>query len=313
MNVLILGANGMVGKSVYQILNRHTKYHLLTPTRQELDLQDKQALDYYFKYKGPVDAVIVAAGKVGGILANANNPIEFFNENMLIASNCINLSAKHGIKKLIYLGSSCIYPREAAQPIKEEALLSGPLEKTNEAYALAKICGVKLCEYYHKLGLDYTALMPCNLYGPNDNYNTLNSHVLPALIKRFDEAAKLKDKNAVVTLWGSGEPRREFMYVDDLAHACELLLNNKPEHSIYNVGYGSDISIKDLASLISFTIGFSGTINFDTSKPDGTLRKLMDSSRIRNIGWIPKIPLEYGLEQTYQHYLFELLSGKIKE
>ncbi len=313
MTVLLLGANGMVGKAIHRLLKKETKYHVLAPTRQELDLCDAQAVDYYFRYKGPIQAVIVAAGKVGGILANANNPIEFFTDNMAIANNCINTAAKYNVPKLIYLGSSCIYPKGFDHPISEDELLTGPLEKTNEAYALAKICGVKLCEYYRKAkGLEYLALMPCNLYGPGDNYNLETSHVLPALIRKFFEASQYIRKEDTVTLWGTGAPRREFLHVDDLAAACKLMLDIYTRDSIYNVGYGSDISIKHLARLIAATVGFKGTINFDSSKPDGTMRKLMDSSRIFYFGWNPKIKLEEGIEQTYQHYLFELGSGNIR-
>lgn len=313
MTVLLLGANGMVGKAIHRLLNKETKYHLLAPTRQELDLCDAQAVDYYFKYKGPIQAVIVAAGKVGGILANANNPVQFFTDNMAIANNCINTAAKYNVPKLIYFGSSCIYPKGLEHPISENELLSGPLEKTNEAYALAKICGVKLCEYYRKTkNLEYTAVMPCNLYGPGDNYNLETSHVLPALIRRFFEASQYIRKEDAVTLWGTGAPKREFLHVDDLAEACKLLMNITTCEYIYNVGYGSDISIKDLATLIASTVGFKGAINFDSSKPDGTMRKIMDSRRMKYIGWRPKIKLEEGIEQTYQSYLFELASGDIR-
>lgn len=313
MTVLLLGANGMVGKAIHRLLNKETKYHLLAPTRQELDLCDAQAVDYYFKYKGPIQAVIVAAGKVGGILANANNPVQFFTDNMAIANNCINTAAKYNVPKLIYFGSSCIYPKGLEHPISENELLSGPLEKTNEAYALAKICGVKLCEYYRKTkNLEYTAVMPCNLYGPGDNYNLETSHVLPALIRRFFEASQYIRKEDAVTLWGTGAPKREFLHVDDLAEACKLLMNITTCAYIYNVGYGSDISIKDLATLIASTVGFKGAINFDSSKPDGTMRKIMDSRRMKYIGWSPKIKLEEGIEQTYQSYLFELASGDIR-
>ena len=313
MTVLLLGANGMVGKAIHRLFNKETKYHLLAPTRQELDLCDAQAVDYYFKYKGPIQAVIVAAGKVGGILANANNPVEFFTDNMAIANNCINTAAKYNVPKLIYFGSSCIYPKGLEHPISENELLSGPLEKTNEAYALAKICGVKLCEYYRKTkNLEYTAVMPCNLYGPGDNYNLETSHVLPALIRRFFEASQYIRKEDAVTLWGTGAPKREFLHVDDLAEACKLLMNITTCEYIYNVGYGSDISIKDLATLIASTVGFKGAINFDSSKPDGTMRKIMDSRRMKYIGWRPKIKLEEGIEQTYQSYLFELASGDIR-
>lgn len=313
MTVLLLGANGMVGKAIHRLLASETKYHVLAPTRQELDLCDAQAVDYYFKYKWPIQSVIVAAGKVGGILANANNPVEFFTDNMAIANNCINTAAKYNVPKLIYLGSSCIYPKGFDHPISEEELLTGPLEKTNEAYALAKICGVKLCEYYRKTkGLEYLALMPCNLYGPGDNYNLETSHVLPALIRKFFEASQYIRKEDAVTLWGTGAPMREFLHVDDLAVACKLTLDIYTRDSIYNVGYGSDISIKALANLIAATVGFKGVINFDSSKPDGTMRKIMDSSRMRYIGWNPKIKLEEGIEQTYQSYLSELSAGIIK-
>lgn len=308
MNILILGAYGMVGRAIHRLLLIEGKHKLLAPPRAELDLCNPTAVDYYFRYKGPIDAVIVAAGKVGGILANANNPVEFFTENMAIANNCINTAAKYKVPKLIYFGSSCIYPRECPQPIMEEHLLTSPLEKTNEAYALAKIGGVKLCEYFRKTrNLEYTALMPCNLYGPFDNYNLENSHVIPALIRKF-YSAKTSTKDKTVTLWGSGTPRREFMHVDDVAKACHLILNTTTQHSLYNAGYGSDVSIKELAGLIAKAADFDGEVVFDTSKPDGTMRKLMSSARLNDLGWKAEISLEEGIESTYQDYMAELSS-----
>lgn len=308
MKVLVLGAGGMVGSAVCRNLLRDSTYDLLMPTSRDLDLRDLQAVDLYFAHNKNIDAVIITAGKVGGILANASNPLDFFNINMAIASNSINTAAKYGVKKLIYLGSSCIYPREAPQPIKEEYLLTGSLEKTNEAYALAKICGVKLCEYYRqRQGLDYVALMPCNLYGPGDNYHPENSHVIPALLRKFHSAA------TEVTVWGSGKPRREFLHVADLADACSLMLRTTAEHYIYNVGYGSDVSISDLVNIVVNVTGFKGSVHYVSDKPDGTMLKLMDSNRIRSLGWLPRIALEKGLVMAYNSYLEELKSGTFRE
>jgi len=299
MKVLVLGGTGMVGSSVCRLLgSKPDKYEIVAPSRRELDLTDKAAVYEFFKNNRGIDAVIVAAALVGGIGANSSNNLGFLNFNLEITQNSINAASFSGIKKLIYLGSSCIYPKEAEQPIKEEALLTGPLESTNEGYALAKICGVQMCKYYSQMNVDYTALMPCNLYGPGDNYDLHTSHVFPALIRRFSEAGNSPE----LTIWGTGRPRREFLHVDDVAAACELMLNTKPKHHIYNVGYGSDITIEELAYKLKELSGYKGKIKFDTGKPDGTMRKLMDSSRMHSLGWQPKITLDDGLRMTYKDY-----------
>lgn len=305
MSILVLGSRGMVGKAICRLLRKNS-YSFLSPTRDELDLCNKKEVDYYFRYHPEIESVIVAAGRVGGIMANSNDPVSFFNDNTAIAVNSIMAADKYGINKLIYLGSSCIYPKDAPQPIKEEHLLSGPLEPTNEAYALAKIGGVKLCDFIRRTkNRQYTALMPCNLYGPGDNYNTVNSHVMPALIRKVHEAFMLRSQDNIV-VWGSGKPLREFLHVDDLARACEIVLNNDVSEYIYNVGYGEDISIYDLANLIKNVVGFEGGIVFDKTKPDGVAKKLMDSEKIRKLGWYPKINLCVGVTSTYEIYRKEI-------
>lgn len=311
MRILVLGASGMVGNAICTVLNSQHKYTVIAPTRSELDLTNAAQVKSYFE-SHRFDAVIVSAGRVGGILANATYPVEFFNDNMAIAMNCMKYSAETGIKKLIYLGSSCIYPKDALPPIKEEALLTGVLEPTNTAYALAKIAGVKLCEFYrNEHGLDYAALMPCNLYGPGDNYNLESSHVIPAMLRKFHEA-KIGVTEGPVVLWGSGAPRREFLHVYDLAAACELMLETDTEHAIYNVGYGLEIVISELARQIKSVVGFKGDIVWDTSKPDGVVSKIMDSRRMRKLFWDPKISLQSGLDSVYQSFLSEYKSGRLR-
>lgn len=311
MRILVLGASGMVGNAICTVLNSQHKYTVIAPTRSELDLTNAAQVKSYFE-SHRFDAVIVSAGRVGGILANATYPVEFFNDNMAIAMNCMKYSAETGIKKLIYLGSSCIYPKDALPPIKEEALLTGVLEPTNTAYALAKIAGVKLCEFYRKEhDLDYTALMPCNLYGPGDNYNLESSHVIPAMLRKFHEA-KIGVTEGPVVLWGSGAPRREFLHVYDLAAACELMLETDTDHAVYNVGYGLEIVISELARQIKSVVGFKGDIVWDTSKPDGVTSKIMDSRRMRKLFWDPKISLQSGLDSVYQSFLSEYKSGRLR-
>jgi GDP-L-fucose synthase len=256
--------------------------------------------------------VIVAAAKVGGIQANASCPAGFLYENLMIAANCIHAAYRHGVKRLLFLGSSCIYPREAAQPLREEALLTGALEPTNEAYAIAKIAGLKLCQYYRKqFGVLYHSLMPTNLYGPGDNYHPRNSHVLPALIRRFHEA-KLAGA-AEVVIWGTGSPKREFLHVDDLADATVFLLRLENPPDWINVGAGTDLSIKELAELVARTVGFAGRVALDPTKPDGTPRKLMDVSRLAALGWRARISLEEGVRRAYESFLEESRSGRLRE
>lgn len=304
MKVLVLGSTGMVGSSICRLLGSKTdKYEIVTPPRFQLDLSDRAAVAKFYSDNRDIEAVIVAAAHVGGIGANSSNNLDFLQLNLEVTLHSISNAYRNGIKKLIYLGSSCIYPKEAEQPIKEDALLTGPLEPTNEGYALAKICGVQMCKYYSQIGCEYTALMPCNLYGPGDNYDLYESHVLPALIRKFYEAVKYPWANPQVTIWGDGLPRREFLHVDDVAAACELMLNTKPEHHIYNVGLGTDIEIFTLVQMIKKVSGYEGPIVYDTSKPNGTMRKLMDSSRMHALGWKPKIPLEQGLAEIYKEYV----------
>ena len=304
MKVLVLGSTGMVGSSICRLLgSKPDKYEIVAPPRFQLDLSDRAAVAKFYSDNRDIEAVIVAAAHVGGIGANSSNNLDFLELNLEVTLHSISNAYRNGIKKLIYLGSSCIYPKEAEQPIKEDALLTGPLEPTNEGYALAKICGVQMCKYYSQIGCEYTALMPCNLYGPGDNYDLYESHVLPALIRKFYEAVKYPWANPKVTLWGNGEPRREFLHVDDVASACELMLNTKPEHHIYNVGYGTDITIDKLAAMIRSISGYQGPVVYDTSKPNGTMRKLMDSSRIKSLGWNPEISLDQGLAEIYKDYV----------
>ena len=304
MKVLVLGSTGMVGSSICRLLgSKPDKYEIVTPPRFQLDLSDRAAVAKFYSDNRDIEAVIVAAAHVGGIGANSSNNLDFLELNLEVTLHSISNAYRNGIKKLIYLGSSCIYPKEAEQPIKEDALLTGPLEPTNEGYALAKICGVQMCKYYSQIGCEYTALMPCNLYGPGDNYDLYKSHVLPALIRKFYEAVKYPWANPKVTIWGDGLPRREFLHVDDVAAACELMLNTKPEHHIYNVGLGTDIEIFTLVQMIKKVSGYEGPIVYDTGKPNGTMRKLMDSSRMHALGWKPKIPLEQGLTEIYKEYV----------
>lgn len=286
----------------------------MTRTRSELDLTNQAAVRAFFQSEKP-DQVYVAAAKVGGIHANHSYPAEFIYQNLMMQANIIDAAFCHGVKRLLFLGSSCIYPRLAPQPMREDALLTGPLEPTNEPYAIAKIAGIKLCESYNRQygsshGVDYRSVMPTNLYGPGDNYHLENSHVIPALIRRFHEA-KVKQATSLA-IWGTGTPRREFLYVDDMAaasvHVMKLEKNIYDQHTLpmlshINVGYGTDIAISDLAQAIAVTVGYTGQITFDTSKPDGAPRKLMDSSRLQALGWQAQVPLEAGLELAYQDFL----------
>ncbi len=315
--IFVAGHLGMVGSSLVRELKKKNFRNIIVASRNDLDLQDQHAVQNFFKHKKP-DEVYVAAAKVGGIYANNNFPADFIYENLIISLNIIKSCFENKISKLLFLGSSCIYPRDSSQPINERNLLSGYLEKTNEPYAVAKIAAIKLCESFNRqygkeFNIDYRCIMPTNLFGRGDSYDDKNSHVIPALINRF-HYAKMQNKN-FVNVWGSGTPKREFMYVDDLASACIFLMNlNKntyysklSEGSVHvNVGTGYEISIKELSYLISDVIGFKGKIIFDPKYPDGTPRKLVDSSIINSLGWKPKIDIQVGLTKTYKYFLEEV-------
>lgn len=305
MRVFVAGHRGMVGAAICRRLADRGA-DVVTRTRNELDLIDQSAVRSFFSAE-KVDTVVVAAAKVGGIHANNTYPAEFIYENLMIEANVIHQAFVSGVQRLLFLGSSCIYPRAVAQPMREDALLTGVLEPTNEPYAIAKIAGIKLCESYNRqYGTDYRSVMPTNLYGPGDNFHPENSHVLPALIRRFHEA--VENGSDKVVIWGTGTPRREFLHVDDMAAASLFVLdlpldhyqaNTEPMLSHINVGYGDDLPIGELARLIADVTGFTGKIEFDTSKPDGTMRKLMDSERLRTMGWKPQIALAEGIQETY--------------
>lgn len=299
--IYIAGHRGMVGSAVWRALETKGYTNLIGKTSRELDLRNQQAVIDFIDVEKP-DIIIDSAARVGGILANNDNPYPFLMENLQIQNNLIDAAHKADIRKFIFLGSSCIYPKFAPQPLKEAYLLTDSLEPTNQWYAIAKIAGVKACEAIRKqYGKDFVSLMPTNLYGPHDNFDLQTSHVLPAMIRKFHEA-KLNN-NEPVNLWGSGTPMREFLHVDDLAQAVMFAINNKlPEH-LYNVGFGSDLTIKTLAETIQHIVGHKGAINWDSSKPDGTPKKLMDSSKLRALGWEPKINLEHGIKDSYAWFL----------
>ncbi len=299
--IYIAGHRGMVGSAIHRKLAKEGYTDIVTRSSKELDLRDQVAVQAFFDLEKP-DYVFLAAAKVGGIVANNTYRADFLYENLAIQNNVIHQSYKHGVKKLMFLGSSCIYPKLAPQPLKEEYLLTGLLEETNEPYAIAKIAGIKMCEAYRaQYGCNFISVMPTNLYGFNDNYHPENSHVLPALIRRFHEA---KINNAPqVTIWGSGSPLREFLFADDLAEACYYLMQHYDEPSLINIGTGEDISIKDLALLIKKVIGYEGALTFDSSKPDGTPRKLMDVSKLHKLGWKHKVELEQGIKLAYEDFL----------
>uniref|UniRef100_UPI004055C3D9 GDP-L-fucose synthase n=1 Tax=Agathobacter sp. TaxID=2021311 RepID=UPI004055C3D9 len=298
--IYVAGHRGLVGSALVRKLKAEGFLNIVTRTHAELDLTRQTKVETFFKEEKP-DYVILAAAKVGGIYANDTYPADFIMKNLQIECNIIDAAHKNGVKKLLFLGSSCIYPRECPQPIKEEYLLSGYLEKTNEAYALAKIAGLKMCAFYNQqYGTDFISVMPCNLYGINDNFSTENSHVLPALMRKFHEA-KINNA-ATVTVWGSGKPLREFLNVDDLADACLYLMDHYTGNEFFNVGYGEEVTILELAEMMKRVTGFQGEIVLDGSKPDGTPRKLTDISRLKEMGWEPKICLEEGLKQTYEWY-----------
>ena len=312
--VFIAGHRGMVGSAILRQLASSQDIKLIAATKSELDLTNQADVSAFFASQ-KIDQVYLAAAKVGGIHANNIYPAEFIYQNLMIEANIINAAFESGVKKLLFLGSSCIYPKLAFQPIREDALLTGSLECTNEPYAIAKIAGIKLCESYNRQygqshGIDYRSVMPTNLYGPGDNYHPENSHVIPALLRRFHEAEESNAKS--VTIWGTGAPRREFLYVDDMAAACIHVMNldkalydqhTSPMLSHINVGYGEDVTIAELATLVANTVGFTGNIDYDATKPDGTSRKLMDSSRLNQLGWKATISLEKGLKMAYQDFL----------
>jgi len=292
---------GLVGSAITRALNADGFTNLVLKPLKELDLMDQRAVADFFSKEKP-EYVFLAAAMVGGIQANAERPAEFIINNLTIQNNVISESYKNGVKKLLFLGSSCIYPRECPQPIKEEYLLTGPLEKTNDAYAVAKIAGIMTCQSYNKqYGTDYISVMPTNLYGPNDNFDLNSSHVLPALIRKFDDAKKANAKS--VEMWGTGKARREFLYVDDLADAVVYLMKNYDGSEIVNIGTGIDLTIQELAEIIKGVVGFTGEITHDTTKPDGTPQKLLDVSRLHKIGWKHKVDLKEGLRRTYKSYL----------
>jgi GDP-L-fucose synthase len=295
--IYVAGHRGLVGSAIVRALNAQGYTRLLLRTHRELDLTDQTAVAEFFQNERP-QAVIMAAARVGGIQANNVRPAEFIRDNLLIQDNVIDAAYQAGVAKFVFLGSSCIYPKLAPQPIKEDSLLTGPLEPTNEWYAIAKIAGVKMCQAYRRqYGFNAISLMPTNLYGPGDNFDLQNSHVLPALIRRFHEAKQRGD--ASLTVWGTGTPRREFLHVDDLADAVIYLLNTYDNEAIVNIGWGEDVTIRELAEAIASVAGFRGRLEFDSSKPDGTPRKLLDTSRLTALGWVPKIKLKAGIESTY--------------
>lgn len=308
--IFIAGHNGMVGSALVRQLDKNPEVQLVVRNRSELNLLDQQAVQQFFKHER-IDQVYLAAAKVGGIHANNEYPAEFIYENLMIEANIIHAAHKAGVQKLLFLGSSCIYPKMAEQPMTEAALLTGTLESTNEPYAIAKIAGIKLCESYNRqYGRDYRSVMPTNLYGENDNFHPQNSHVIPAMMRRFHEAKQASDKQVVV--WGSGKPMREFLHVNDMAAASVHVMNlandiyqanTQPMLSHINVGTGVDCTIRELAETMKSVVGFEGELVFDTSKPDGTPRKLMDVSRLKALGWQASISLEQGLQQTYHWFL----------
>ena len=308
--IYVAGHRGMVGSAIVRKLQADEFNNIVVRTHAELDLTNQDAVNSFFEKERP-DQVYLAAAKVGGIHANNTYPAEFIYKNLMMEANVIHAAWKHDVQKLLFLGSSCIYPKLVEQPMREDALLTATLEPTNEPYAIAKIAGIKLCESYNRqYGVDYRSVMPTNLYGPGDNYHPENSHVIPALIRRFHEAKVLNKPDVII--WGTGTPRREFLYVDDMATASIHVMNldkgvydkyTSPMQSHINVGYGDDVTIADLAHAVSDAIGYSGEIKFDTSKPDGTPRKLMDSERLNSLGWNPQVDLKNGLKKAYGDFL----------
>ncbi|MCX7226864.1 MAG: GDP-L-fucose synthase [Burkholderiales bacterium] len=320
--IYVAGHRGMVGSAIVRTLQQQSQTNFVTRSHAELDLTNQAAVQAFFAAEKPTQ-VYLAAAKVGGIHANNTYPAEFIYQNLMVQANVIDAAFRSGVQRLLFLGSSCIYPKLAPQPMAESALLTGALEPTNEPYAIAKIAGIKLCESYNRQygqshGVDYRSIMPTNLYGPGDNYHPQNSHVIPALIRRFHEA---KVNNApTVAIWGSGTPRREFLYVDDMAAASVFVMNlpkatldahTQLMQSHINVGFGSDITIKELALAVGKTVGYQGIIDFDTSKPDGSPRKLMDSRRLNALGWQAKVSLDAGLAAAYQDFLNPVIPAKV--
>lgn len=296
--IYIAGHNGMVGSAIKRKLEKEGYHNLIFRSSKELDLRNQSAVAAFFEEEKP-DYVFLAAAKVGGIIANSTYRAEFLYDNLMMEANVIHQSYLYGVKKLMFLGSSCIYPKLAHQPLKEDYLLTGPLEPTNESYAIAKITGIKMCDAYRdQYGCNFISVMPTNLYGPNDNYDLNTSHVLPALLRKIHEAKESNEDKVVV--WGTGKPRREFLHADDLADACNFLMQHYNEPGLINIGIGADISIAELAELIKNILGFQGQIVYDAAKPDGTPRKLMDVSKINALGWKASIPLEEGIKKVYQ-------------
>lgn len=299
--IFVAGHRGLVGSAIVRALAAVGHENIVTKTRQELDLLDQKAVADFFHAERP-EYVFDAAARVGGILANQEHPAEFIHQNLTIQNNIIDSAYRSGVQKLVFLGSSCIYPKLAPQPIKEEYLLTGPLEPTNDAYAISKIAGIMMCQSYNKqYGTNFISLMPTNLYGPNDNFDLQSSHVLPALVRKFHEA-KVSGAPSV-TLWGTGSPMREFLHVDDLADAAVYLMNNYDGSEIVNVGTGEDVTIKELAELIRDTVGYTGELKWDSDKPDGTPRKLLDVSKLHGLGWRHKVDLKEGIKNTYEWYV----------
>ena len=298
--IYVAGHRGLVGSAIVRALQAQGYNNLILRAHKELDLLDQKTITDFFQKEKP-EYVFLAAARVGGILANKTYPADFIYQNLQVQNNVIHNSYLHGVRKLLFLGSSCIYPRNCPQPIKEEYLLTGPLEPTNEPYAIAKIAGIKMCQSYNRqYGANFISVMPTNLYGPNDNFDLENSHVLPALIRKFHEAKTNNQKEVVV--WGTGAAKREFLHVDDLAEACVFLMNNYDSSEIINIGAGEDVTIKELAEMIKEVIGFTGDIMWDATKPDGTPRKLLDVSKLHNLGWKHKIGLSEGLKMAYEWY-----------
>ena len=299
--IFVSGHGGLVGSAILRRLSASGHQNLLTASRAQLDLRDQAAVNYWFRANRP-DYVFLAAGTVGGILANSTRPAEFIYDNMMIHATTVHAAHVFGVRKLLYLGSSCIYPRESRQPMTEDQLLTGPLEPTNESYAIAKIAGIKLCQAYRRqYGCNFISAMPTNLYGPNDNFDLTASHVLPALIRKFHDA-KLEDRTDVV-VWGTGRPRREFLHVDDLADACVFLMDHYDDELHVNVGTGTDLTIQELAEMVRDVVHPRAAIVYDSSKPDGSPRKLLDVSRLHDLGWRHKVQLLEGLSQTYAWFL----------
>ena len=299
-SVYIPGHSGLVGSAIVRLLRKKGHTNIITRPSSELDLREHLPVKEFFQKEKP-EYVFLAAAKVGGIMANNTYPADFIFDNLTMQNNIIHESYLNGVKKLLFLGSSCIYPKNAPQPIKEEYLLTGFLEPTNDAYAIAKIAGIKMCQAYHKqYGCNYISVMPTNLYGTGDHYNLQNSHVLPALIRKFHEA-KINGEKAV-TIWGTGTPRREFLHVDDAAEACCFLMDEYDDPEIINIGSGKDDSIAQLAAIIQNITGYKGNLQFDTSKPDGTMRKMLDTGKINDLGWHPSVSLEEGIRKTYEDF-----------